>query len=618
MVILLVLAVLALTIVIPNNVLISNNDQVGLALDWQEAQGVAQAAGVPAAELVQQLQPEGAGYMTVREDTLGRLKQTGRIQVLTGWELYQLTQMLSSEDAAEEEFRLQDTYVLTTNQELFNRLKERLQRRFPDQVRTLAWAADNTYVLAVSVHRDQLTPVGIGISPSEVAAVRALGFEPVLVWLDGAKTLGELKLDLNDVAQLQPAALIPGPLPAAAGPEVGSRLAQLDIVQGVPEFDPPLGAAAVAAAGDYKTVRVYERPVHTIYQEYLLAVRDRNVRLVVLHLLWQVPAAQKGQSLVDANRTHLSRTAAALTAAGMKLGTLQSFPPRQANRAVVAAMLGLTPALFVYRQRWPWMLWVLVGAGTGLVALLVPPLILMWLRKGAALAIAGFLPARAMFQALSTAQRQTAAPVMRGLTALMGSAALTLLGGVVVQGLLGDIDFLLKLHVFSGIKVAYLITFALVLAVAYGEQWRGRRWWQEKQIAPVELLVTGLLGVAVWVLFNRSGNASIIPIPAWELKARSFLEAALFARPRTKEFLVGHPALMLAAAGWAEDKFYRPQLLVLAAVGQASLMNTFVHLHTPVAISLVRSLLGLGGGALVGALLLGVGNFVARRGKRNA
>ena len=172
----------------------------------------AQAAGVPAAELVQQLQPEGAGYMTVREDTLGRLKQTGRIQVLTGWELYQLTQMLSSEDAAEEEFRLQDTYVLTTNQELFNRLKERLQRRFPDQVRTLDWAADNTYVLAVSVHRDQLTPVGIGISPSEVAAVRALGFEPVLVWLDGAKTLGELKLDLNDVAQLQPAALIPGPL----------------------------------------------------------------------------------------------------------------------------------------------------------------------------------------------------------------------------------------------------------------------------------------------------------------------------------------------------------------------------------------------------------------------
>ncbi len=69
--------------------------------------------------------------MIVREDTLGRLKQTGgRIQVLTGWELYQLTQMLSSEDAAEEEFRLQDTYVLTTNQELFNRLKERLQRRF--------------------------------------------------------------------------------------------------------------------------------------------------------------------------------------------------------------------------------------------------------------------------------------------------------------------------------------------------------------------------------------------------------------------------------------------------------------------------------------------------------
>jgi len=31
-----VLAILALIIVIPNNALISSNDRVGLALDWQE------------------------------------------------------------------------------------------------------------------------------------------------------------------------------------------------------------------------------------------------------------------------------------------------------------------------------------------------------------------------------------------------------------------------------------------------------------------------------------------------------------------------------------------------------------------------------------------------------
>ena len=89
----------------------------------------------------------------------------------------------------------------------------------------------------------------------------------------------------------------------------------------------------------------------------------------------------------------------------MKLGTLQSFPPAD-QRAVVAAMLGLTPALFVYRQRWPWMLWVLVGAGTGLVALLVPPLILMWLRKGAALAIAGFCRPEPCFRLAPPSARQ--------------------------------------------------------------------------------------------------------------------------------------------------------------------------------------------------------------------
>jgi ABC-type nitrate/sulfonate/bicarbonate transport system permease component len=110
----------------------------------------------------------------------------------------------------------------------------------------------------------------------------------------------------------------------------------------------------------------------------------------------------------------------------------------------------------------------------------------------------------------------------------------------------------------------------------------------------------------------------VIPIPAWELKLRDLLERVLLIRPRTKEFLLGHPALVLAGAGLGKGKWWRPYLVTLAAVGQASLLNTFVHLHTPFLISLARSLLGLLLGAAIGSLLTLAGYYLVRGGRRYA
>ncbi|NMA54953.1 MAG: hypothetical protein GX952_03340 [Firmicutes bacterium] len=609
---------LALMVVIPNNISIGANNRVGLALDWQEVQGVALAAGVSPAQLVQRLRSEGISYLVLREDTLGRLKQTGRIQILTGWELRQLSQMLGQADGAKDDLPGRDTYILTTQRELYERVKQRLNKRFPGQVRSLTWEVNNVYVLALPEPPERLNQVGIGLAGDDIAAVKAMGLKPVLAWLDGTKSADELKLDLQDAASVQPEILLPGPLAETAQEQVGAFLARLDIIQAVPEFDPPPGIAPAVAASGYKAVRVYERPPHTIYQEYALAVRDRNVRFLILHLFWQVPAEYSGQTLLAANVAHIRRVAAAATGGAIRLGQPKQFEPRPANPLLVAAMLSLTPALFINWRQWPRLPWLSFCLGIGLIALVGPPRLLMLLRKGLALMLAGLLPVKAMFTTLIWADKRITGTLKRGLMVLMVSSGLTLVGGIAVQGLLGDIGFLLKLEAFSGIKAAYLITFFSVLATAYKKLWLGDRWWAEKQITPLELVVLASLMLLVWVLFNRSGNMSIIPIPTWELKARAWLESNLYARPRTKEFLLGHPALMLAAAGWAQNKFYRPYLLVLAAVGQASLINTFVHLHTPVVVSLVRSILGLLGGALLGTVIVGTGNFVARRGKRNA
>jgi len=130
----------------------------------------------------------------------------------------------------------------------------------------------------------------------------------------------------------------------------------------------------------------------------------------------------------------------------------------------------------------------------------------------------------------------------------------------------------------------------------------------------------GLLGAAGLIYIARTGNTSVLPVgvPAWEQAMRSILERLLPVRPRTKEFLLGHPAFILAAAlSWAGDRAALLPVAALALIGQISLANTFAHLHTPIAVTLTRVLVGAGLGLAVGLAVAGV--FLAvRRGVRRS
>ncbi len=46
--------------------------------------------------------------------------------------------------------------------------------------------------------------------------------------------------------------------------------------------------------------------------------------------------------------------------------------------------------------------------------------------------------------------------------------------------------------------------------------------------------------------------------------------------------------------------------MIVAAIGQLYLVDTFAHIHTPIQISLIRVLLGLGLGAVIGLVLIAV------------
>jgi hypothetical protein len=142
-------------------------------------------------------------------------------------------------------------------------------------------------------------------------------------------------------------------------------------------------------------------------------------------------------------------------------------------------------------------------------------------------------------------------------------------------------------------------------------------------IIEVFIFIIGI--IVLGMLMVRSGNVSTGAAPGAEQHFRQVLEDMLWARPRTKEFLFGHPLLMLWLYFWlrlrslpaspclpfgrigAEDV-----LPILAAIGQASIVDTFAHVHTPIIFSLVRTLHGIWIGVLCGIILIAVWRMIEK------
>ncbi|MBQ2765228.1 MAG: hypothetical protein IJF43_09375 [Firmicutes bacterium] len=117
-------------------------------------------------------------------------------------------------------------------------------------------------------------------------------------------------------------------------------------------------------------------------------------------------------------------------------------------------------------------------------------------------------------------------------------------------------------------------------------------------LAVIALAIVGMMGVYYII---RTGNTDSGVVAATEMQFRNMLEELFVARPRTKEYMIGYPCMMLLV--WAAVR--RIPVLPLfcgagAVIGYTSIVNTFLHIRTMVAISFSRVLIGLGLGIVIG------------------
>jgi hypothetical protein len=196
-------------------------------------------------------------------------------------------------------------------------------------------------------------------------------------------------------------------------------------------------------------------------------------------------------------------------------------------------------------------------------------------------------------------------PLPQNIKAFLIVCLLTSAAGFMAGSVISHRDFFVRIDMFSGVKLALVCP---LLVVTYA--WlRVCRFSIEEFLQSPLRYMEAVAGVAILaaaaIYLIRSGNdAAISPLGGQERNFREWLEAVFVVRPRTKEFLLGHPAMILLGLVPFHRKNYLFLVVLIAGtVGQASLFNTFCHVHTPLPLTLARVVLGVLLGTAVGAAL---------------
>ena len=507
----------------------------------------------------------------------------------------------------------------------------------------------------------QIMYVSLGLDPEKVETIQSLGMEivPRTICYDGHNDTRYAQAVVAGYERygITPTYIIAGGK-AVIGYDDGGEFA-LDYIRdngitiGLIETNVQRenimqsGVEDAAVATDYNTVRVFsvwdyiqyrygyygyegaEEVENTLYR----AIVERNVRVIYFKPVKQTDNSFAYITDVDVYRDMFESLNQRLAAHGISMGRASVMDNFQIPSLVMLVLgLGagvggaLLPATFLPMKR----RWTLILAGIAAVcvagAWVVLPNTFRLLASFASavvfacLAAAFFLQsAKRLGQRLpSNARIRTILPWTVGILVL--SVLIALAGGMMTAAPLSSTDFMLELGIFRGVKLAQLVPlafFCLLFVSYYGlfEKDRRTNTLQLRDITtalkwniPVwSLVLLAVVALAGYYYLARTGHESDVTVSTLEIIMRNDLENLLLARPRTKEFLVCFPSIMLAAyCAVRRLPFFTALFGLAGTIGMTSVCNTFMHIRTPLYLGFARTGYAVVLGVILGAVFIGV------------
>lgn len=379
------------------------------------------------------------------------------------------------------------------------------------------------------------------------------------------------------------------------------------------EFSEPQGLLSLYRQGHSDWVRAHLIPLQERFalssQEalarYERGVRERSIRLLVL----------SARDSADAFLREADQLATRLRQTGFSIGPVLNAPPWALPAAWVWAvsLFVWTCTLWLFRRLWRARWWVLLSLALAMGILIG----WQWGRADEGMQFlslcVAILSPLCLYRLLWLLPRRDG--LSFALRAFVWGSAASALAGIVQAAFLSDPAYFLKLDEFHGVKLALIEPLLLIAYWEFKRRGPGvwKNLWQRPVIWGEAVLGAGMLG-ALALLVLRSGNESFLPTLPFEQELRGQLETLLYARPRFKEFLIGHPALIVWLAwGLRRWRGWGPAWAVAGFLGQTTILNSFAHLHTPLELTLLRSVNGVVLGVVAGALLWWALGWVTKR-----
>ena len=406
------------------------------------------------------------------------------------------------------------------------------------------------------------------------------------------------------------------------------------------------GVEDIARATGYNTVRVFslwdyiqyryayygytgaEEIENTLYR----AIVERNIRIIYFKPIKQTDNHYAYITDIDVYRDMFDSLNQRLAAHGITQGRASVLDDIQVSAPVLLAVgLGaglcgvLLPAVCLPMKR----KWTLLLAGAAVVcvtgAWFVMPNTFRLVASFASavvfacLAAAFFLKAAKQTGEALPADAKIRSILPRAALILLVAVLISLAGAMMTAAPLSSTSFMLELGIFRGVKLAQLLPlafFCLLYVSYYGlfEKERRSNTLQLRDIGaamrwtiPVwAMLLAAAVALVGYYYLARTGHETDVKVSTLEIVLRNDLENLLLARPRTKEFLVAFPSIMLAVYCAVRRLPFWTALFGLAGtIGLTSICNTFMHIRTPLYLGFVRTGYSVVLGLVLGAVLIG-------------
>ena len=652
------------------------NNTVEMAMEYEGLRKLAALQGLPEEDVLRQFKEAGINSLMIFDTTLERLTKNGELQTATGGELRQAAMLGAGKgvfahvpaEALEENAAYA---AAAADASVLEDVEQDLCLRYgADRVQVVS---ENPRIIKVKGSTTPLPdgrydePQGLlqaplGLPVQDLRKVNALGFKIIVRpqnYIEVTDEQIDAIFDRIKEAGVPVAALMPCGTEVVGYPNkmqhLGERMKENNMTLVMLEHYTQLqfakidGLLPLAEFNDYKAARSYvidpteqkKISVGEALRRWALTDEERNIRVNYIRPFLM---PEGGQDIMKTNLKYVRDIKASVEARGYTIGEAgvfaakgDGFAPYFPSKlsfipvllAIVAGVVLYLSLLFNLSGSKQLALWAVLSAG-GLALLFIGRGLLT--RQLLALAAASVFPVLSMsvifniWDKNTTGKHSLLSICWKGIWQLALAIALSLVGAAFLSAILTDSRFLLEIDIYRGVKLTFILPviftailfikrYDLLQVVGKGLQtlWTRLNGLLDTGLTFRHVVVLLVLMFIAYYFVGRSGHTGGVPVPAIELKMRAFLEQLMYARPREKEFMIGHPMFFLAvlAVYRCAPRWWQFALTCAAVIGQGSLVQTFCHMRTPVVMSFVRALdgyavgvvFGVAGVLVIGALL---------------